>query len=423
MKLQKIKKISFDYKWVIVGLCFVMVFTCLGFCSSTKSLFVAAVTKTTGISRTAFSLNDSCRYISTSIINIFFGTLVYRFGTKKLIGAGFLSLVIAFLIYSVANHFLMFCVGGCFLGIGLAWTTTTMVGCVVNKWCKESKGTIMGAILAANGLGGALATQIVSPVIYQEGNTYGYKTAYFLIAMVLLCVGAVVMIFFREEPKEESERNTIKSEKKKRGDYWEGVEYSQITKKVYFYGSLVCIFLTGCVLQGITGISAVYMKDVGLSAKFIAIVLSIHSLTLSLFKFLTGIIYDRFGLRITTAICSVTGTMVFIALLFVSDSPVGKLLAIIYGVFSSLALPLETIMLPIFAGDLFGRKSFNEVLGVFVSVNTAGYALGAPAVNLCYDLFGSYRIALLISVILLSVSTIYMQFVISASRKERKLLK
>jgi len=410
-----------EYKWVIVSLCFLMVFACLGFCSSTKSLFVAAVTKATGISRTAFSLNDSCRYISTSIINIFFGALVQRFGTRKLIGAGFLSLVISFLVYSVATNFLVFCIGGCFLGIGLAWTTTTMVGCVVNKWCKESKGTIMGAILAANGFGGALATQIISPVIYQEGNTNGYKSAYFLIAMIILVVGIFIQLFFRENPKNSSSE-TIISTKNKRGNSWEGMEYSKAVKKVYFYGAATCIFLTGFVLQGITGISAVHMKDVGLSASYIATVLSLHSLSLSFFKFFTGFIYDRLGLRITTNICSVTAVLVMIALVFVTDSATGKALAMIYGIFSSLALPLETIMLPIFAGDLFGQKSFNEVLGIFVSVNTAGYALGAPAMNLFYDLFGSYRISLVLGITILVMVIIYMQFVISASKQEREKL-
>ena len=30
-----------------------------------------------------------------------------------------------------------------------------------------------------------------------------------------------------------------------------------------------------------------------------------------------------------------------------------------------------------------------NALGIFASVNTAGYALGAPLANLCYDIFGN----------------------------------
>ena len=46
----------------------------------------------------------------------------------------------------------------------------------------------------------------------------------------------------------------------------------------------------------------------------------------------------------------------------ITNSYVGMVLAMLYGIFASLALPLETIMLPIYAGDLFGDKSFDRVL-------------------------------------------------------------
>lgn len=85
------KKTKLDYKWVIVALCFVMVFTTLGFCSSTKSLFVKPITELLLVDRTVYSFVDSLRFISTAVVNIFFGFLVAKFGVKKLITAGFSS--------------------------------------------------------------------------------------------------------------------------------------------------------------------------------------------------------------------------------------------------------------------------------------------------------------------------------------------
>ena len=83
----------------------------------------------------------------------------------------------------------------------------------------------------------------------------------------------------------------------------------------------------------------------------------------------------------------------------------------------SLALPLETIMLPIYAGDLFGDKSYGKVLGIITSVNTAGYALGSPIVNLCFDVTGSYRIAFYACAAIMVAVTVAMQFVISRAAK------
>ena len=62
----------------------------------------------------------------------------------------------------------------------------------------------------------------------------------------------------------------------------------------------------------------------------------------------------------TTTVCSVTAVIVMVTLALVTASELGLVLAMIYGIFSSLALPLETIMLPIYAGDLFGDRSYGS---------------------------------------------------------------
>jgi len=419
MDSKKPEKKSFDYKWVIAGLCFLMIFTCLGFCSSNKSLYITAITEALDVKRSAFALSDSIRFIATSIFNIFFGSMVAKFGTKKLIGAGFVCLITAMLLYSIAPNIYVFYIGGFLLGMGFSWTSTTMVGCVVNKWCKENRGTVMGAVLAANGFGGALAAQIVSPIIYEEGNPFGYRNAYRLVALIVFCVGVVVMIFFRENPKNYVQTGEVVHKKKARGAGWIGMDYSEAKTKGYFYVGAVCIFLTGMVLQGITGVAAAHMRDVGLDAGFVATALSVHSLALAAFKFLTGIIYDHKGLRFTVNMCAISGVAVMLMLAIITPSPLGKVLAVLYSIFSSLALPLETIMLPIYANDLFGEKSFNKILGIFVSVNTAGYAVGSPLVNLGYDINGTYTPILIILTVVMAITVVMLQFVISAANKER----
>lgn len=416
MKKDGIRKIN--YTWVIVGLCFLMVCICLGFCSSNKSLYLSAITEALHLKRSAFAVGDSIRFISTAVINFFFGTLVTKYSEKKLIGAGFLCLILFTLCYIFAESLWLFYLGSIFLGIGFSWTSTTMVGCVINKWCKEKKGTIMGAVLAANGIGGAVAAQIVSPIIYREGDPFGYRKAYFLVACILLTVGALMMIFFRNNPPGKNEK-AIVAKKKGRGQSWVGISYEEAKKTSYFYGATFCIFLTGLVMQSINGIAAAHMKDVGLDTGYVATVLSLHSLALTGFKFSIGFLYDKFGLRVTMTICDVTAVLVMISLALVANSPFGCAMAMFYGIFSSLALPLETIMLPIFASDLFGEKSFNKIMGLFVSVNTAGYAVGSPLANYVFDKCGTYAPILYISAAVMIGITVFFQFILTRAQKTR----
>lgn len=400
---------------MIVGISALMVLTVLGFCSSAKSIYIAPICEAIGISRSAFSINDSCRYVTTAIVNIFFGALMAKFGAKKLILAGFASLITSMLIYSQSTNVFGFYIGGIFLGLGLSWTTTTMVGAVVNKWCKKNKGTIMGAILASNGVGAALAMQILTPIIHKEGTLFGYRDSYMLVALILFVVAIIMLIFFKNQPK--NAENTVDTGKSEKIVDMEAQK--AIFKKAYFYVGAVCIFFTGMILQGVSGISAPLMGDVGIDSTYVASVLSIHALILTASKFSTGFLYDRVGIKKTSAICFVASLLTMVFLLGASSNEMGRMSAMAYGIISPFALPLETVMLPLYAREFAGENNFNKALGVFASVNTAGYAVGAPVANLCYDITKSYNLMIYACCVLIAVTAVAMQFAIIKAHKER----
>jgi len=405
-------------KWINITLCFVMIFVCLGFCSANKSLYLSATCDALGVKRTIFSLSSSCRYITTSIVNVFFGALVAKFGTKKLICTGFIFLILSELTKSVAPVVSLFYVAEVLSGVGFALSGTGMVGCVVNRWSPESKGTIMGVILCANGIGGAVAAQIISPFIFREGDPFGYRDADKLVAVLLTVVLVVMIVLFRE--KRGADLLPAAGKKKRKGQSWVGISFREAAKKPCFYVALVCIFFTGFCLQGITGISAAHMKDVGLSAEFIALMSSLMMICLTGSKFLTGFMYDKMGLRKTISICCAAAVLCMLALASSAVSAGGRACTVVYAVLASIALPLETVMLPLYAGDLFGDRSFDQVMGVFISVNTAGYAVGTPFVNLGFDLTGSYRGVLLLTAGIMLAVTLAMQYVITSSHKLRQ---
>ncbi len=412
--MKKIGK-QLDYKWIVVAACILMTFTALGFCSSSKSLFVIPITESLGVSRSLYSITDSFRYVSTSIINIFFGFLLSKFGIRKLIAAGFLSLIIAMLFFAFATSLALFYLGGVFLGMGFCFTTTTMIGTIVNKWCKENKGTIMGIVLSSNGVGAAMAIQILSPIIYNKA--LGYKFAYLLIAVILVIVAIIVLILIKDKPSESpanQSKSTITDEE------LDGLTFKQAIKMPYFYGIVFSIFICGMLLQGITGIATPLLQDVGLKSTFVASLLSLHSICLSVSKFSIGFMYDRLGLNKTSNFCFIMGITVMLLLPNVTNSPTGNVLAVIYEIFSSFALPLETVMLPLYALSLFGSKEYAKFLGIFASVNTAGYAVGAPIFNACYDLTGTYTVSLYAAAALMFVAFVIMQFVIKYANKLKR---
>lgn len=400
------------YPMVVYALCLLMIFCGLGFLSTSRGIFLAPITEALDISRGAFSVGDSFRYIASTVVNFFFGVMVSRFGTKKLMCAGLVSLIIAVVLNATTNNVVGFYLSGIFIGIGYSWTTTSMVACVVAKWCKKNIGTVMGIILASNGIGGAFSTIVFTPII--NGSIFGYRNAYYIVAAIFTVLLILVVILY-----EENNTHDI-STKEAKQTYWEGIPLSNILKKPYFYVTVVCVFFMGIVLQGITSSFAAHLKDCNLNPEFITAALSIHSVCLAGSKVVSGFIYDKFGLRSNVTVCGVAAIIALLSFAYISDSSLGYLLAIIASVTFALALPLETIMLPLFAGNLFGMKSYNHLLGIIGSVAYAGFAVGVPLMGAIYDVFGSYFYGAIISVVIMFVVTLVFQFVINSSNKIKK---
>ena len=76
-------------------------------------------------------------------------------------------------------------------------------------------------------------------------------------------------------------------------------------------------------------------------------------------------------------------------------------------------------MVPIYAADLFGQKSFDQILGKFVSFNVFGFALGSPIMGACFDRFGTYKPALIMASAVMIIVIIAMQFVLKEASKVR----
>ena len=407
------------YGWIIFGACFLMVFTTLGFCSSTRSLFLAPATKDTGLARSMFSLGDCCRYITVAIINISFGKLVAKFGPRKMVIAGFLFLGAAMTTYSLSSTVYGFCLGGVLLGCGMACTTTTIVGYFVEKWFTNSKGTIMGIILAANGLGSAVASQILSPII--ESGVHGWRMGYRTSGIVTLCVGVIVCLILRNKPEDMGLEPLGQDKQIKVSDKhadWIGRDFEQIKKKPLFWITLMCCLLYGLIIQSYSGCSSAHFRDVGLDAVVIANVLSVHSIFLFVAKTSTGFMFDKFGLRTVLIFSSCCVIAAVSILACVTAESAGA--AYIYGIISAFGLPIETIMMPLLTRDMFGVKSYAQIMGIVVGVVQLGMCFGSILTNAWFDRFGSYTRIFVIFAIATVIVLLVMNVLITNAHRDRK---
>ncbi len=411
MNISKSKKTNIG---LTIGLCFVIILFGLGAWAQ-RSVFTVPITSALGIDRTVFSISNTIRYVATAIVNIFFGFLVAKFGVKKLVLFSFVLLTLSPLCYAFAKTIWLIYLGGLLLGVGLSFASTAIIGYIVNKICKKNKGTIMGLVLCANGLMGAIMVNVYTPLI--EAGEFGYKNAFFVMAIMAL-VALILILFLFKEPKEEINQEELVTKQEKK-ENWQGIEYSVVKKKAFFYVACACILLTGMTLTSVSSNARPHMEDRGVAMNILTIIATVSSICLALFKFVSGFMYDKFGLRITITIQCLAMVVAIVICMIIT--PKLGLLGIAYAVLHGVALPLETVMIPIYAKDLFGQKSFAKVLGIFVSLNQIGYAVGDPIMNLFYTVFGSYDVGLVVMLVSTLILTIVLQYVISSSNKLKKL--
>ncbi len=385
-----LKKTRLDYKWVILVICFFMEFLCLGFCSSNSGLYTKAVTEALEIKRSVYSLMTSIRYAVQVVTALFFGTLIGKFGVKKMASAGMLALTGSVLIRAFATEVYQFYIGGVLWGAGIVFCGGTMAGTIIRRWFHQDVGKFTGIVMSANGIGGAIAAQIVTPII-NNGDAFGYRKAYLLSAVISALITALVIFFLRENPEDGPAVQTTSGKKTPKGSVWTGLEFKDIKKKPYFYGTAALVFLTGISIQSVTNVSVVYMADVGLSARFIAIAATVSSLSLTFAKVMIGSSYDKKGLVFAMGIGQYAAVISFVLTALISNSTAGMVVAMCATVLKDVALPLETVIIPLLSGDLFGRTSYAKVLGIFMAMNSLGLCLGSPLADLYFDKFGTYK--------------------------------
>lgn len=414
----QIQKRRFDYKWIVLILCFMMEFVCLGFCSSNPGLYTDAVTEALGMKRSLYSIGTSIRYIVQVVVALFFGPLIQKFGLKKLVGVGLISLVSSIFARCYATNIYHHYIGCVLWGLGIVFAGGTMASTVVRRWFDKDIGKMTGIVMSANGIGGAIAAQIITPLI-ENGETFGYRKAYLLSGIISIAISVVILIFLRDNPAADAPPS--KGTKKAKGAIWDGIPFAQVKKKPYFYLSFAMILLTGISLQSVGTISIVYMKDLGMNPSFVATVATVSSLALTCAKFFTGFSYDKKGLGFTLLMCHCCSLVAYVMKANLSNTTIGMVLAMIATILGQIAMPLETVMIPLMSNDLFGSASYTKVLGIFMAANSLGLCLGSPLCDIYRDLTGgSYASCYWFFSVLMLAVAIGFQLVICAAHKDKE---
>ena len=247
-------------------------------------------------------------------------------------------------------------------------------------------------------IGSAVAVSVLTPVIYEDGNPFGYRKAYFITAAVLLVVLILVLTLYKEPSSTDiDEIDTKETDATKEQPRKADCDYDILLGSIPFYAIIACLLLHALISVG--NVIAPHFTDIGFAPSFVALNLSTVAIGLAVCKFLVGIIYDRLGIKIAINMCLLSSCISNALLLIISANSTGKILAISHSILLAVACPIVTVMIPILALDLFGERSFAKTLAVTSAAFTVGQAVNSPISNLFYDFSGNYKLFFLVSTI------------------------
>ncbi len=376
------------YHWIIVAAVLLELFVYGGICNNLNSLFVIPVTEGLGISRTSFSFAWLLKSIISFAGALLSGMLLRQFGYRKCVGTLLITGALGLILLSCSKDVFMLCVGAGIVGFSDGACMTAGPSRIINSWFYRHRGTVLGCVTAATGLGGSVICIVLTGIM--EKNSW--QTAYFFDGILLLFMSLLIWLVIKDRPenmglKPYGEGTPNSKQQKTKNTQWEGYSLKELYRKPSFYMMLAGTALS-CFLAYMPFMSAVpHLQDCGLSQQQATLMQSVMLLALAASKLLAGVLCDKIGAKLVTVLCLVSTLLCLVCMTAVSN----LLTATVSMILLAMALPLTALVVPLLTTEVFGYKGQTTAIGICVSMVQIGGMVAGPVVQSTFDTLGSYR--------------------------------
>lgn len=247
-----------------------------------------------------------------------------------------------------------------------------------------------GIVLAGVGIG----TVIMPPVANYLISSYGWRTSYIIIGILVLALTISAAQFLRHDPRQMGLSPYGVGETKVENLSLEvrGFSLQRAIHTGQFWMLCATYFCFSLCLQSIMVHVAPHATDLGISAASAASILAIIGGASIAGRIITGGAADRIGNKLALIVGLIMMSMALFWLIVAREAWMLYLFAIIFGLAYGGSI---TLFSPIVA-DLYGLSSHGAIFGVLTFIGTIGEAIGPVTAGSIFDITGSYNLAFLI---------------------------
>ena len=414
---------EFYYGWIIVAVALVSMAFWLGIRTS-FSIFYVALLEDFPWTRAGSAGVQSIALITYTLLAPLVGGLIDRFGPRRVVVPGILILASGLMLCSsikTLNQFYLFY--GVVMGSGITAIGIITYSAVLAHWFEKKRGLASGIAVSGMGLG----TFLLVPLSQSLISMFGWRMTFIITgALVLIILLPANALFLRHKPSDV-------------GQYPDGYKLpeglsvapnstncmnemaSHWTLKLAFLSRRfwALILFSSLSVVGIYIIlvhSVKFLVDQGIDKMAAALIFAMVGVVSSIFRIFWGWLSDRIGREITFTMGILCACLGVGSLLLFENS---KFMPFTYGFFFFFGMGWG-VTAPMFmsvSADLFKGRIFGLIYGfVEAGIGIAG-ALGAWVAGFIFDQTQSYKLAFILTIVVLLVSCAFIW--LAAPRKIR----
>lgn len=369
------------YEKVIVACAFLTLFVNIGFPSTSFNVYMPYVVGEVG--DVGGSLVLALRTLASMGAVIVVDRYFHLFDLRVGLALGFAFTATGFAVYGFASTLPVFLAGGVITGLGYGLGGMVGVTMLIRRWYASGFSGAIG--LASVGSGVASVVVPICAVHLIEGLSL--SISFRIQAFVALVIGVIVFLAMRNRPADMGIKPFERDDgtgTAKRGMSGAGRNVSPRTRKLL----LVAVTFVGMLCVGGPSYLSILMGECGFDSVFAAAVLSALGVSLTIAKFVSGKVFDRFG----TAHGSTIFFMAFVCgpgLCLLSPlhlEPVMVLAAVLYGAGAALG----TVGVSVWSVEFADPKNYARSIKNFQLAYSAGGFVANTFPGALKELTGSY---------------------------------